>query len=319
MLDNVSGQSPVSGRDMWIASVRERMRRQRDQMLGAPPFPVWGLSSPDIPPYAVAAYERDSVGWSSVTLRYGDTEGPAGPTVTVRTALPQSRRNRRDLAELLDATGWCPAGPPAAEERATLVIEARPEPATLVTRGACWAARTTRALGLDLVVIARDVPVTAIWLAEIDDLAAYWANYQPSPVERLPWAAGLDAHRAVVERVLRDPASTPSLARRYPRRWRRAVLAQRDLSGVDRVSAARAVRSLVEQVAALVEHAQWFAEPGLRAAAVEETLRYTGYGEQVASQPAQEAWERFSAQPTDDARLQWLLAWSRWSVQQPAI
>ncbi len=316
MLGDVSGQSPVSGRDVWLASVRERMRRQRDQMLGAPPFPVWGLSSPDLRPYAVDTYERDSSGWRSVTVRYGGDRGPSDPAVAVRTALPQARRSRRSLAELLDASGWCPGAPPPVEDRTTLVVQAEPFPATLVTRGASWAARTTRPLGLDLVVIARSVPVAAVWLAEIDDLAAYWANYRSSAMERLPWAVGLDAHRAVVELVVRDPSVVPALTRRHPTRWRRAVHAQRDLAAVDRATAARAVRSLAEHVAALVEHAQWFTERELRTAAVEETLRYVGYGEKVASRPAQEAWERLAERPTDDARLQWLLAWSRWSVRQ---
>ncbi len=301
---------------MWLASVRERMRRQRDQMLGAPPFPVWGLSSPDLRPYTVDTYERDSAGWRSVTVRYGGSRASGDPAVTVRTALPQGRRSRPDLTELLDASGWCPGTESPVEDRTTLVIKAERYPAARVTRGASWAARTTRPLGFDLVVIARSVPAAAIWLAEIDDLAAYWANYRPAARERLPWAAGLDAHRAVVELVVRDPAVVPALTRRHPARWRRAVLAQRDLAAVDRATAAGAVRSLAEHVAALTEHAQWFAEPGLRAAAVEELLRYVGYGEQVASRPAQQAWERLAAEPTDDARLHWLLAWSRWSVRQ---
>lgn len=281
------------GHDDWLAGVRERMSAQRAELHDRPPFPVWGLSSPPLQPYVVESCVRDSRGWQAVTVRYGPAP-PAGPSVAVTSTM---RKDDPDLAALL-AARW-PAQPPASDHLDTAIVahgEAHPTRVVLTDR--TWAARIRLPLGVRVTVLASDVPVGSVWLATVDDLAPYW----PAAERVLPWASGLDPHRALVEDLL---------ARRRPNPVRRlrCVRAQRRIAHTDRRTAAAAVDSMLAQVAALRDRAGWFVDPQLRRAAVEDILRYTGYGDDVASRPAQQAWERHGA----DA--EWERAWSRWAVR----
>lgn len=277
-----------------MAGVRERMRAQRDELLESPPFPAWGISSPRLHPFAVSGYERDARGWRSITVRYG-----ADPAVIVRTALQRGRRRRPDLRTAL-ARAWPDEPGPAAQRRATIVVEGIRRPVDVVERGRCWVTWLPAPPGVAVTVFGRGLRVNAVWLVPIDDLGPYWRGYGG---ELRPWPAGLAPHRALIDRVIARPGTARPA--RYPVRWWRAVRAQQRICGSGRAAAAASVRSLVDQVATLAQRAGWFADPLARQAAIDETIRYVGYREDVSSLPAQRAWEQH--------RTSWLAAWAEWA------
>jgi hypothetical protein len=130
-------------------------------------------------------------------------------------------------------------------------------------------------------------------------------------------------------------------------RWETALRAQMTARHQRRADANDAVTVMVNHMTHLAEKAAWFKErPALRAAAIDETIRFTAHDEPVASLAAQRAWlQAWSARrstpslldgdiATDaDGRLtteaadrvhrhvdawrraeqEWLAAWSRWA------
>ncbi len=115
----------------------------------------------------------------------------------------------------------------------------------------------------------------------------------------------------------------------------RAVREQARISNIDIRQADEIVTLVVNQLTHLQEQAPWFtAEPRLREAAADETLRHAVLGEDVPSRPAQQAWARYWAHHTSlgahepGAALRaeltageplisaWLEAWSAWTQRR---
>jgi hypothetical protein len=256
------------------------MRRQRDELIEAPPFTVWGISSPALYPCSICGQERDAAGWKSMTLGYGDAE--AVPSISVRSSL------RRTQAPELD--------PLSGRQSGSIVVAGTRRDVELLTDGARWAA-TIAVADVRVTVIGAGVLPETVWLVPVDDLALY-----RRPVQA-PWLAGLDPQRVLLDALSNNPDSLP---RRHFLRWRRAVAAQRLLADGDRYAAVATLHDLLTHVAAL-RALPWAADPALRRAATEETLRYACTGADVASRNAQNAWQAGES----DA---WRLAWSAWSV-----
>jgi hypothetical protein len=120
-------------------------------------------------------------------------------------------------------------------------------------------------------------------------------------------AEGAAALRALAEFTLRSnaarraafaarqrPSLDPNWGRMHNALWQRAVREHQRLRGTDRRAADDAVTVAVSQLGFLQEKAPWFtADPGLRAAALDETARHAMLGDTVPSEPAQDAWARY--------------------------
>jgi hypothetical protein len=158
-------------------------------------------------------------------------------------------------------------------------------------------------------------------------------------------AEGVEALRALAEHTLdqharlrestregRAPRHRVGDSGRYHALWQRAVREQQRVAGMDKRAADDAVTLVVNQLGQLLEDASWFADPRLRAAAIDETLRHAMLGDDVPSIAAQRVWERYwtarmasrwrSAEPADmlaDLRASqpvltdWLAAWAAWA------
>ncbi len=249
----------------------------------------------------------------------------------------------------------------------SLPINDRQVSVTVRREDGLWAARAVidvesgaRAEAVMVTVVARGVAFDTVRLGRVADLAAYTAarrrflrrvlGHRPvlTPPEQLdlPPTQGLQAHLAVVELALSD-ADDLRRAVREGRRWRpprdwgerygmlreAAVRAQMTLGADTRSQAEDAVSSLVNHLAQLAEEADWFAYPALRQTAIDETIHYIVFDADVASRPAQQAWQRtwaarrrlpprggaamrdlFTSMEHD--RFEWLDAWRRWAGAQ---
>ena len=247
--------------------------------------------------------------------------------------------------------------------------EELPAGAALVARhGTVWAARLDRpadpAAGVTVTITGRGVAPGSVRLSLVGDLrAAFEARNEilgrlterrrrePPPV--LEPAEGVAAFRALAEYELegyariraRAPTRPGGRLRRDPANWgrvrsalwRRAVSEQQRLSGTSKWAADDVVTSVMNHLGHLAEQAPWFtADPRLRAAALDETLRHAVLGEVVPSLPAQRAWQRYwsnhlgralRADPRtpDDAFAEmesrrsltdrWLAAWTAWTAR----
>jgi hypothetical protein len=161
-------------------------------------------------------------------------------------------------------------------------------------------------------------------------------------------AEGVAAYRALAEAELASHARLVQAlqAGREPRQragegparhalWQRAVREQARISGIGERQANEIVTLVINHLTRLHEQAPWFtADPRLREAAIDETLRHAVLGDDVPSQPAQQAWARYWAQRTTStpghepgeelrAHLQagrpliaaWLQAWAVWAAR----
>jgi len=72
--------------------------------------------------------------------------------------------------------------------------------------------------------------------------------------------------------------------------WDAATEAHGHLSGQPLDVASRAVTSMVNHLTTASLRLSWFADPGLRAKAINETIGYVVFDANVASTPAQAAW-----------------------------
>jgi hypothetical protein len=114
--------------------------------------------------------------------------------------------------------------------------------------------------------------------------------------------------------------------------WQRAVREQARICGIGTGQADEIVTLVVNHLTHLQQEAPWLtAEPRLREAAIDETLRHAVLGEDVSSNPAQQAWARYWAHhmslPGHEAGAAlrahleaggpltpaWLEAWSAWA------
>lgn len=163
------------------------MRRQRDELLDAPPFPVYGLSAPALRPYALADFRRDDRDWHWVRLCYGNRAALAGPFVSVTTFSPRDHLHRRYADEVLHAalaTERARAAEDSGVEQpdtsdplvcseVRMRLDSQPEQAQLLVCGDLWAARISVA-HLDVLSVGRGVRPGGVRLVGVDELAPYW-------------------------------------------------------------------------------------------------------------------------------------------------
>ena len=218
-----------------------------------------------------------------------------------------------------------------AEQPPVFSREALPAGDALVGRsGDVWAALldpADPALSVAVTIVGRGVAPESVELqpladlrpliearAEITNARIERARREPRPpLPELEPAEGVAAFRALAEFTLaangqrrtarRDqrqrpaPRSTPQQAANwggmYSALWQRAVREQQRLRGSNAATADYVVTEVVNHLGFLDEEALWFAaDPRLRAAAIDETLRRAMLGDAVPSEPAQQAWAR---------------------------
>ncbi|MEV6972541.1 hypothetical protein [Kitasatospora sp. NPDC093806] len=182
-----------------------------------------------------------------------------------------------------------------------------------------WAGRF-RIGGLTVTVCGRGVSPGGVELARIGDHERYLRGRtallrelatrrgRHLPVERreLAPAVGLEAHRAVITHGIGEAAAVEARVRagrppRPPRgaraeagavRWEAAVRQQMRLATETREEAREAVTALVEQLSRLSQLTHWVVGTPEGEAAVEESIRYAVFASEVASVPAQRAWQQ---------------------------
>ncbi|MBO1417306.1 hypothetical protein [Streptomyces sp. FH025] len=215
--------------------------------------------------------------------------------------------------------------------------------------GPVWAGRL-RVGGLTVTVCGRGVAPGGVELGAIGDferylggrtellreLASRRARRIPVEERELPPVVGLEAHREVIAQSIAESAAIEAQVRvgrtpRLPRglrgdacvvRWEAAVRQQMRLATETREEASAAVTSMVNHLNRLSQQTQWLIGTPAGEAAVEEVIRYTVFASEVASLPAQRAWERLwrerpggGAEVREEQRLAeelWLEAWERW-------
>jgi hypothetical protein len=338
----------------WIRRMREIARQDAEELVPRPGFGVLGLAAPALRPGVLTAYSQMNEVWDSISLGYGDPTAADGPFVSVTTAAGPHVVTTEADAELLraidaernrvaDQAGVDedePASPPS-YERARLPFGE----ALICRHGALWAARVLA--GGDVVTVTgRGVAAELIRLSPVDDLRPYFdarneilgqlaelrRNAAPPVLEP---AEGVAAFRALAEHTLDQHARLreSTLDRRAPRHragdsalyhalWQRAVREQQRIAGMDKRAADEVVTRVVNHLGQLLEDAAWFADPRLRAAATDETLRHAMLGDDVPSIAAQLVWERYwtaRMAPLADPRASqpvlndWLAAWAAWA------
>jgi hypothetical protein len=337
----------------WIARLRRTALRDAEELVPRPSFPVYGLVEPELGLGVISSLGHGDTSAQEVTLAYGDPLAQTGPHLSINTALPAQPAGdagcslRRTLDDehnrIVDHAG---VEDPDAGETGELsdtitTVDGVELVGPIYREGPLWTARFTvsDASGADVVVtvVARGVEPVVLRLGTVGDLRPYldrraeWIArlieaHSRKPVPELPVVTGLNVYRTLVKELLdfqsrhREAVRAGRLPRRrvgdgrlYGPMWQRAVRELERTEGVSREAANRTVTSMVNQLTWLSERADWFADPELADAAVEETIRYAVLGEEVSSQDAQVAWEQVVAggQPSDtDA---WLETWHKWA------
>jgi hypothetical protein len=361
--------APEPSREEWIRQLREIARQDAEELVPRPDFGVLGLAAPVLRPAALAATGQMNGQWESISLAYGDPTAAGGPYVSVTTASGPHVVSTEAEAELLHAidsehdrvAGHAgvddeePASPPEFG-RARL-----PSGEALICRhGAVWAARVAAEPDTVVTVTGRGVALESIRLEPVADLQPYVAarneiigqladRHRRADPPVLEPAEGVAALRALAEHTLDRHARILNSARdrRSPRLragdpalyhalWRRAVREQQRIAGIDERAADDVVTLVVNHLGQLLEDAAWFADPRLRAVAIDETLRHAMLGDDVPSLAAQQAWARYwsarmalqrwgSADPgapdamladiraSQPAATAWLTAWAAWA------
>src|SRR5581483_5027598 len=70
----------------FIRRLREQARRDAEELVPRPGFPVFGLAAPSLTPACVSDTTKVNGEWTLITLTYGRPEDvPAGPYATVTT------------------------------------------------------------------------------------------------------------------------------------------------------------------------------------------------------------------------------------------
>jgi hypothetical protein len=348
--------APEPSREEWIRRLREIARQDAEELVPRPGFGVLGLVAPVLRPAALAATGQTNGEWESVSLAYGDPTAAGGPYVSITTAsgphvvtteaeaeLSRAIDSERDrVADHAGVDDDEPASPPEFE-RARLPFGE----ALICRHGTVWAARVAAEPGTVVTITGRGVAPESIRLETVADLRPYvearneiigqlTERHRSAAPPVLEPAEGVAALRALAEHTLdqharmRESARTPRIrageAGLYHALWRRAVREQQRVAGVDERAADEAVTLVVNHLGHLLEDAAWFADPRLRAAAIDETLRHAMLGDDVPSLAAQQAWARYwsarhrwiSADPADPQASQpsaeaWLAAWAAWA------
>ncbi|GBD84066.1 hypothetical protein BMS3Abin02_00452 [bacterium BMS3Abin02] len=81
----------------FVERARAHMQKQREELSGRPPFPVYALATPELSPGALAEVYRENDAWAPVKIVYGSPVAADGPWVNVTTSLGESP----DLAAVL--------------------------------------------------------------------------------------------------------------------------------------------------------------------------------------------------------------------------
>jgi hypothetical protein len=322
---------PEPEREEWIARLRERARLDAAELVPRPPFRVYGLLIPELGQRALAEAGQVNDAWTEIGLAYGDWAAPGGPWISVTTAAPEpGAAHRSPQATLLHALDQErnriadhagvdedePAEPPAFSET-QIIVDGRAASAVLCLHGGLWAARL-EVDGGTVTVVGRGSDPGSVQLGPVDDLEPYLRGrgemlgrlteaYRRRPPPVLAPAEGLAAFRALIDQTLGSQARLLAAlqADRTPRHaadegavrhamWQRAVGEQARLSGSTPREADDVVTLVVNHIGHLAERFLWFAaDPALREAAIDETLRYSVLGEDVPSRAAQRAWRRY--------------------------
>ncbi|MGW2376141.1 hypothetical protein [Kitasatospora sp. NPDC001683] len=220
--------------------------------------------------------------------------------------------------------------------------------------GQVWAGRL-RVGGQAVTVCGRGLPPGGVELGGIGDFECYLrgrtellrdlasrrARYVPVEERELPPAVGLEAHRELIAQSIAEAAAIEAQVRvgrtpRLPRglrgdvcavRWEAAVRQQMRLAAETREEASAAVTSMVNHLNRLSQQTHWLVGTPEGEAAVEEVVRYTVFASEVASLPAQRAWEQLWRERPgsgggrgrdggwEEQRLVeqlWLSAWEQW-------
>ena len=186
--------------------------------------------------------------------------------------------------------------------------------------------------GVVVTIIGRGLALESVRLALVTDLRPFFearnalidarirrARQRPRPpLPELDPAEGVAALLALAEATLAEHRAISAAHPRRARRlrgdlgwgqlrsalWKRASAEHQRLRGTDRFTADDAVTVAINHVIFLEENAPWFtADPRLRAAAIDETMRHAMLAEEVPSAAAQDAWARsWSAR---QARTDW--------------
>ena len=343
---------PEEERGEWVRMLREQARRDAEELVPRPGFPIYGVAAPALTPATVTESSGVNGEWASITLAYGPWDQPAGPYVAVTTtaadawAMPagasatmlgdddRAHEALRYVVEEELARAGAPGqsaeaetAEPGWEERLPVSRETLPAgPALICRSGIVWAAGllpTDPATGVVVSLVGRGVAAESVRLQMVQDLrpmiearaAMISARIERggreprAPLPELEPAEGVAAFRALTEFTLAEhaeihaeygsgrrrprPQHTPERGRTRTALWQRAVREQQRLRGADKSTADYAVTSAVNQLGFLLENAPWFsADPRLRAAAIDETLRHAMLGDAVPSEPAQDAWEQ---------------------------
>ncbi|HET9082718.1 MAG TPA: hypothetical protein VFO01_19660 [Trebonia sp.] len=317
----------AGGPDEAKRILRERAQEQAALLVPRPGYPIYGLSAPALGPVQVSQCSSNGQ-WTSVTLSYGPLDDQAGPRVTVTTAV-------RGNGTAASRSGS--QRPPDAESRQ----DAENVTVTVAT----WA------VAMDTVRTAPVPDLRPVIEAALEATIAYidrrLREHKPPPPLDLPPAEGVAALRALTDftmtttRDIRASARAghglrhgPDWGRVHNALWQRAVRERQRLGGVSHEAADADVTSAVNHLGQLVQHAPWFeADPRLREAAVDETLRHTLSGETVPSLRAQQAWTAYWSahrsglgqaasheemlarfETLESLLADWLAAWTDWTA-----
>jgi hypothetical protein len=282
---------------------------------------------------------------------------------SLRFAIDDERDRIAALAE--HAAEPDPSAPPVVFSREMLPIGPALAGSALVGRsGTVWAVRLQPAgaeIPVTVTVVGRGLSLESVLLQTVTELRPMFdarneimgariarARAQPRPpLPELEPAEGVAALRALAENALvtHGEIHTALRARRRPRPdtdpgrlrsalWQRAVAEYQRIRGTDKRTADDAVTLAINHLGFLLEKAPWFtADPRLRAAATDETLRHVLLADRVPSEAAQDAWALYwtgrqmrhrdlDADPADlrahmAARQaqtdDWLRAWAAWA------
>jgi hypothetical protein len=330
----------------FIRRLRVRARRDADELVPRPGFPVYGLAAPSLAPAVVSQTTRTDGEWTLITLTYGRLEDlPTGPYVMVTTlavspdadkprfeiGMPAGRHGigvegelrfaverEQDRAgfEAGDAGHDGPAARGSAAEPAVAARETLPDGEALVVRqGIVWAARLLSGEARVAVTVVGREGVAALRALADHTLATHAEIRASLGTARRPGLGPPGLHSAL---------------------WQRAIRERQQLAGEDERAAEDVVTSAVNHLGHLDSEAAWFtADARLREAAIDETLRYAMLDDRVPSERAQYLWARYSAARTSLSRrfdlepgehlaraaanhemfeADWNAAWEAWST-----
>jgi hypothetical protein len=218
----------------WRRLLRERARRDAEELVPRPGYPIYGLASPVLRPVIVSESQRFNDEWTSIKLSYGDTR--AGPYVNVTTAAVNpamtsvargnpEQKVEEDLQYAIERHERARGGRhPSDDEAAPGGTARRRLPtgdALVVWDGARWAARL-----LAGGVAAGDVVVTIVG----QGVAPEDVRLETLPDLRAIIEAGAEERVRRIERNQRNPRPRPPLPELAPAEGVAALRALADSS-----------------------------------------------------------------------------------------